>query len=81
VFTKIEAEHPDLVILDLWMPGMNGEQIAEKLKGDPITNALPIIVISASRDGRQIAERCGANDFIEKPFDIATLTGRVKEYI
>ena len=75
------TERPDLVILDLWMPGINGEQIANTLKSNPETTGIPIIIISASRDGRQIAERCHANEFIEKPFDIKTLVNRVKHYI
>ncbi len=77
---KVLTEKPDLIILDLWMPGINGEQVAESLKSNPVTSNIPILIISASRDGRQIAERCGANDFIEKPFDIQTLTSRVKQY-
>lgn len=77
---KVQAEKPDLIILDLWMPGINGEQVANALKNDPVTSDIPILIISASRDGKQIAERCGASDFIEKPFDIKTLTSRVKQY-
>lgn len=77
---KVKVENPDLIILDLWMPGINGEQVAETLKANPETKEIPILIISASRDGRQIAERCGANDFIEKPFDIKTLTSRVKQF-
>lgn len=81
VVEKVNVEKPDMVILDLWMPGINGEQVAETLKNDPTTKDIPILIISASRDGRQIAERCGANDFIEKPFDIKTLINGVKQYI
>jgi two-component system, OmpR family, alkaline phosphatase synthesis response regulator PhoP len=80
VIDTVRQDTPDLIILDLWMPGLTGEQLATELKTNPSTARIPIIIISASRDGRQIADRVGADAYIEKPFDIATLTGRVKQY-
>jgi DNA-binding response OmpR family regulator len=81
VLDTVHKENPDLIILDLWMPGINGEQLVEALKGNADTRDLPIIIISASRDGSIIAKQSGANDFLEKPFDIDMLTERVKQYV
>lgn len=81
VLDTVNRENPDLVILDLWMPGINGEQLVEALKGNPETHDTPVIIISASRDGSTIARQSGANDFLEKPFDIDMLTERVKQYV
>lgn len=81
VLETVRKENPDLIILDLWMPGINGEQLVEALKGNAETRDMPIIIISASRDGSAIAKQSGANDFLEKPFDIDMLTERVKQYV
>jgi len=81
VLDTVRKEVPDLVILDLWMPGINGEQLLEALKSNPATRDMPVIIISASRDGSTIARQSGANDFLEKPFDIDVLTQRVKQFV
>jgi DNA-binding response OmpR family regulator len=81
VLETVQHENPDLVILDLWMPGINGEQLVGALKSNPETKDMPVIIISASRDGKVIAKQSGANDFLEKPFDIDMLTERVKQYV
>ena len=77
----IEKEHPDLLLLDLWMPVLSGDQILKMLKNNPDTNKLPVIIISASIEGKKIAAEAGANDFIAKPFDIAQLIDKVQELI
>jgi len=72
----IAAEnHPDLILLDILMPAMNGFQILEKLKGDPATRPIPVIMISALHDEDRIrkARELGAADFVCKPFLIASL--------
>ncbi len=73
IYKKIDEENPDAIVLDLWMPILSGEKIIKVLKRDQKTKHIPIIVISASNDGKEIAERAGADDFIGKPFDIDTL--------
>ncbi|UOE48779.1 response regulator transcription factor [Mucilaginibacter sp. SMC90] len=74
----VGSEHPDLVVLDLWMPVLSGDQVLRNLRNDPATKNLPVMVISASGDGKTIAMNAGANDFIPKPFDLDHLLGRVK---
>lgn len=74
-FHTAAKSHPDLILLDILMPAMNGFQILEKLKGDPATRPIPVIMISAIHDEDRIkkAREMGAADFVCKPFLIASL--------
>ena len=70
---------PDVVLLDLVMPGMDGIQVLERIKADPDLRHLPVIVISGVDDAESIV-RCiemGADDFLPKPFDPVILKARV----
>ncbi|MBI2600204.1 response regulator [Candidatus Daviesbacteria bacterium] len=69
----IKSDHPDLVILDVWMSGTDGREVAKKLKSQKETQNIPIIIVSALRETRKIAAEIGADDFLEKPFDISDL--------
>lgn len=80
MFNTIEKVHPGLVIIDLWMPKMTGDEVVKQLRKKPETHDLPIIVISASIDGKQMADKAGATHFISKPFDIFNLIDKVEEY-
>lgn len=74
-------ERPDLVVLDLWMPVLSGDQVLKTIRTNPATTALPVIVISASRDGAEIAKDAGATDFLAKPFDVDDLLEKVNSYL
>lgn len=77
----IEKEQPDLLLLDLWMPVLSGDQVLRMIKNNPETCNLPVIVISASIEGKTIATEAGANDFIAKPFDINQLIDSVQNLL
>jgi DNA-binding response OmpR family regulator len=81
LYEVINREHPDLLLLDLWMPVLSGDQVLKSLRKNPETHELPVIVISASRDGRQIAAEAGATDFMAKPFDLDFLLEKVEQYL
>jgi CheY-like chemotaxis protein len=70
-----QAHHPDLILLDLFMPVMAGDEVLAKLKADPKTCNIPVIVFSGSvRDERVEAMlRNGAIDFLAKPFTVQGL--------
>lgn len=70
LFSVVEKEQPDLILLDLWMPVLNGDQILRALRKRYKQHQLPVVIMSASRDGKEIAESSGANDYIAKPFEI-----------
>jgi DNA-binding response OmpR family regulator len=73
LYSLIEKEKPDLLLLDLWMPLLSGDQVLLHLRTEAATRALPVIVLSASTDGAEIASKAGATDYIAKPFDIDNL--------
>lgn len=77
----VNQEHPDLIVLDLWMPVLSGDQVLRTLKNDPNTKDVPVIVISASSDGRSIAMNAGATEFMAKPFDLDDLVQRIKSVL
>jgi len=65
----IRSNRPTLVILDLLMPGMDGDEVCTKIKSDPLTNTIPIIMVSSDQDP-QLRERCfaaGCDAYVPKP--------------
>ena len=72
--------HPDLITLDLMMPGLTGFQLCEMLHNDPKFANIPIVIISA-RDDRESKEKAlemGAKDYITKPFGVDELMNKIK---
>jgi len=69
------TEHPDLILLDLHLPDMTGELVLQRLKADPSTHEIPVIVISADATPAQTdrLRATGAHDYMTKPFDIDAL--------
>lgn len=68
---KVREHAPDLIILDVMMPNVNGWQVAEQLKGDPITSHIPIIFLSARAMEADIRKGAtlGVESYVTKPFD------------
>jgi DNA-binding response OmpR family regulator len=78
---KHSARLPDLVLLDIRMPGMDGFQVCEKLKSDPSTQDIPIIFISAldAVEDKVRAFTVGGVDYITKPFQAQEVVARVEK--
>ena len=77
----LEKERPDVILLDLMMPEMDGFEFYERLKKDDKNKDVPVIVLSAFKEEKQ-KERLksvGINDYVEKPFDTAYLVERVSK--
>ena len=72
---------PGLVILDLMMPHMNGEQFCVALRQLDGLQTVPIIVVSAARSAHEIGARVGATAALRKPFDLFELTDRVSDLL
>ena len=68
---------PDLILLDIQMPGHNGQTVCRQLKRQASTKDIPVIIVSASMDVRLKAEQAGADDYLEKPFDMDVLQQKV----
>ena len=75
-----KAEKPDLVLLDLMLPQMDGLEVCRSLKGNPATAALPIIMLTAKSEeiDKVIGLELGADDYMTKPFSPRELVARVK---
>ena len=75
----IGEDPPDLVLLDVQMPGMNGHEVCRRIRENPDTAMLPVIVITASGNEEKLAAlEAGADDFLARPFDQAELVARTK---
>jgi DNA-binding response OmpR family regulator len=74
---------PDLMLLDVQMPGLDGFEVAARLKSDPATAAIPIIMLSAmeGRGARVIGLQSGAEEYLAKPFDRVELLARVRNLL
>ena len=80
---KAKAEQPDLVLLDLVMPDMNGYDVCVALRAEPALRAVPIILLAGTFEpfDQQRGARVGANDFVTKPFESQVLIGKVKQLL
>lgn len=76
----IREQSPNLVILDLMLPGMDGLSICQQMKSDPMVRDIPIIIISAKGEESDvvIGLELGADDYLSKPFSLRELLARVK---
>jgi phosphoserine phosphatase RsbU/P len=77
---KIVGESPDLILLDIMMPVMDGYAVLEKVKADPAMRNIPIIVISANNDLSSVIKgiKLGAEDYLPKPFEPTLLQARIQ---
>ena len=79
---EIASGRPDLVLLDIVMPGMDGYEVCRRLRADPATALLPVVMITASGEQEKVkAIEAGADDFIPKPFDHAELIARIRSLL
>ncbi|HEX6035378.1 MAG TPA: SpoIIE family protein phosphatase [Anaerolineales bacterium] len=76
---RVECESPDLILLDIMMPIMDGFEVLSRLKADPTTRNVPVIVISAHNDLQSMARgiQLGAEDYLPKPFNPVLLQARI----
>ncbi|MGI9649674.1 response regulator [Chryseobacterium sp. RLHN22] len=77
VIKKIHENKPDLILLDLWMPLISGEQILRSIRSIEDLKDIPVIVFSASVEGDAIAFEAGADSFIAKPFDMNEIISKI----
>lgn len=70
---KLCEQNPDLIFLDIWMSGVDGNIICREIKANEELKHIPVVMFSANRDTEQISIECGADDFLSKPFEITEL--------
>ena len=80
---QTKTKRPDLVLLDMMMPEMNGLEACRKLKGNPNTNPIPIIMLTALEKKQDVVDAidAGANAYIVKPFNLLDLLERIEKII
>jgi len=85
ILKSIHIHKPDLVLLDNWLTDWksdaNGQQLSRELKSNPDTSHIPVIIISAVSNIKEIAEAGLANGYLRKPFDLSELTNMVKLHL
>lgn len=76
---RVRQTPPDLVLLDIIMPGIDGYEVCRRLRNTPATAMLPVVMITASGDQEELRTReAGADHFVTKPFNQAALLVRIR---
>jgi two-component system alkaline phosphatase synthesis response regulator PhoP len=77
---SVRRENPDLVLLDLMLPGLDGLEVCKRLQADPVTANVPVIMVTAKGEETDVVSglQIGADDYVTKPFSPKELLARVK---
>jgi CheY-like chemotaxis protein len=80
---SVEQSMPDLAVLDVMMPDMDGYQLCQKLRQPPINAVVPIVLLTAMNSDRErvLALQAGANDIWSKPFDMELFRQRISDLL
>lgn len=81
VLPLLKKERPDLILLDMLLSGVDGRDICKKLKSDHETVRIPVIMLSAHSETDKAADASGADDYLEKPFDVDALIAIVERHL
>lgn len=76
---RVKTERPDLVVLDIMMPEIDGWEVLSHMKSDPVTSNIPVILLSAKSEevSKLLGFQLGAEDYVTKPFSIKELMARI----
>jgi len=85
ILKTIDKQTPDMILMDNWLTewksDANGQQLSKQLKSNPATSHIPIVIISAVSNIKEIAEAGMANGYLRKPFDLTDLTDIVLKHL
>lgn len=85
ILKNISDINPDLLLLDNWLTDWksdaNGQQLSKELKLNPATSHIPVIMVSAVSNIKEVAEAAMADGYIKKPFDLDDLNAMVKKHL
>jgi two-component system phosphate regulon response regulator PhoB len=84
ILKQLDVVAPDIILLDNWLTDWssdaNGQQLSKDLKTNPATSHIPVIIVSAVSNIKEIAEAGMADGYLKKPFDLAELAAVVKKH-
>jgi DNA-binding response OmpR family regulator len=80
ILAELDSIRPDIIFLDEWLCNEKGSDLCRKLKADPLTATIPVILLSALMSVEQFSIAAGADGFIRKPFDLEELTTVINRY-
>jgi two-component system phosphate regulon response regulator PhoB len=84
ILKQLDVVAPDIILLDNWLTDWssdaNGQQLSKDLKTNPATSHIPVVIVSAVSNIKEIAEAGMADGYLKKPFDLAELAAVVKKY-
>lgn len=80
---KIKSQQPDLILLDLMMPVLDGFAVLARVKEDDALRLIPVIIVSAANDSKSVVKgiKHGADDYVTKPIDAEHLKKKLKEFL
>lgn len=80
---KAKSEHPDLILLDIMMPDMDGYEVCTKLKADEATKDIPIVMLTAKGESEAVlrSHSLGADGYVVKPFSLPTLLSKLRNLL
>lgn len=81
VLSKTRSFSPQLILLDVFLSGIDGIDVCNSLKANPETKDIPVIMISAHTNFKEIQKFCKADDFMAKPFDANELVRKINYFI
>lgn len=81
LFEYTPAQLPDLILLDIWMSGVDGRDICLRLKNNELTKNIPILFVSANSNIQAITQEYCADGYIAKPFDMDMLLSKVHDVL
>jgi len=82
LFDKINKKHPDLILMDIMLNGLDGRDLCKNVKLNDRTQSIPVIMISASHNVSDVLKQdCAPDDFLAKPFDIHILLNKIQRQL
>ena len=81
--TEVQQQSPDLILLDRMLPGIDGDEVIRRLKSDPRTQSIPIIMLTGRSDESDelVGLALGADDYVSKPFSFKRLMARIAAHL
>ena len=81
--SAMEDRRPDLILMDIQIPIIDGYEVTRRIKADPKTHSIPVIAVTshALGEGEQKARSAGCDDFVAKPYSPRQLIAKIREYV